>query len=75
MAGIKTDLTALALTANAKSVGQVKGADLQGLINEALVHNNDLTLLLKAIIAIHPTGGGDAANLTTLQNAVTNYLS
>ena len=75
MAGIKTDLTALALTANAKSIGQVKGADLQGLINEALVMNNDLAVLLKLIVAIHPSGGGDAANFTTLNNAITNYLS
>jgi hypothetical protein len=75
MAGIKTDLTALALTANAQSVGQSKGVNLQSLINQALQETTDLTRLLNAIVAIHPNGGGDSANFTTLNNAITNYLS
>ena len=75
MAGIRTDLTALALTANAKAIGEVRGADLQGLINQALTETNDLTRLLKVIVAIHPSSGGDTANFNTLNNAITNYLS
>lgn len=75
MAGIKTDLAAIAVTANAKAVGQTKGTDLAGLINQALILNADLTRVLKQIVAYHPSGGGDAANYATLSNAITNYLS
>lgn len=75
MAGIKTDLGAIAVTATAKLAGQQKGADMAGLINQALVLNSDLTRILKQIVANHPSSGPDATNFTTLNNAITNYLS
>jgi hypothetical protein len=75
MAGIKTDLAAIAVTATAKSASSAKGADMAGLINQALIMNADLTRILKQIVAYHPSGGADAANFTTLNNAITNYLS
>jgi hypothetical protein len=75
MAGIKTDLGALAVTATAKAAGELKGVDMAGLIAQALVETSDLTRLLKQIVAIHPSGGGDSANYTVLSNAITNYLS
>jgi hypothetical protein len=75
MAGIKTDLTALALTATAEAAGQTRGVNMQDLINQALSANNDLAVLLKEIVKAHPSGGGDTANFNTLNAAITNYLS
>jgi hypothetical protein len=75
MAGIKTDLSAIALTATAKAAAQAKGCDMSVLIAQALTETNDLARLLKQIVAFHPSGGGDSANFTTLNNAINNYLS
>jgi hypothetical protein len=75
MAGIKTDLSAIVVTASAKAAAEAKGCDMAVLITQALTETNDLTRLLKQIVAFHPSGGGDATNYTTLSNAITNYLS
>lgn len=71
MAGtVVTDLKAIALTANAKSVVSAKGADCAALVQQALNQAADLTKTVKQILLHHPTGGGDAANVTLLNNIV-----
>jgi hypothetical protein len=61
-----TDLKALSLTANAKSVVAAKGTDLPGLIVQAERLTGELTVILKQIVALHPTTGGDATNSASL---------
>jgi hypothetical protein len=71
---VLADLTAIGLTANAKAVGQTKGADLPQLVSTAKLHVIELQALLKQIIAFHPSSGGDASNYTAL-NAVLTQLT
>ena len=71
---VLADLAAISVTANAKSVVSAKGADLTFLITSAKQHITELQAVLKQIIAHHPTGGGDAANVTAL-NAVLAQLA
>jgi hypothetical protein len=71
---VLADLTAITPTANAKGVVSAKGADLTVLIGNAKQHIIELQAVLKQIIAHHPTGGGDAANVTAL-NAVLAQLA
>lgn len=67
MAGtVTTDLNAIALTTNAKTLAIAKGTDLNALISHAKLKAAELRVILAQIIALHPTGGGDAANLTSL---------
>jgi hypothetical protein len=75
MAGIKTDLGAIVVTATAQAAAEAKGCDMRMLIAAALQETTDLTRLLKQIVSFHPSGGGDATNYTTLSNAINNYLS
>jgi len=65
---VHTDLLAIAPTANAKNVVQVSGANLPQLMALADQHIADLKILLKQVIALHPSTGGDAANYTALQS-------
>jgi hypothetical protein len=67
---VLTDLTAISLTANAKSVVSAKGADLGALITLAKEHTTELTTVLKQIVAVHPSGGGDAANYAALNTII-----
>jgi hypothetical protein len=69
-----TDAKAIAPTANAKSVVAAKGADVNGLMLLVQQHCAELLALVKQTIALHPSGGGDAANLTAL-NALLTELS
>lgn len=71
---VLADLTAITPTANAKSVVSAKGADLVFLIGNAKQDIIELQAKLKQIIAHHPTGGGDASNLSAL-NAVLAQLA
>jgi hypothetical protein len=71
---VLADLTAITPTANAKAVVSAKGADLVFLITNAKQDIIELQAKLKQIIAHHPTGGGDAANLASL-NAVLAQLA
>jgi hypothetical protein len=63
-----TDIKAITPTANAKSVVSAKGADINALMAAATIKAAELKVLVAQIIAMHPTGGGDAANLTALNN-------
>jgi hypothetical protein len=71
---VLNDLKAITMTANAKNTVSAKGADLASLVNTAQQHIIELQAVLKQIIALHPTGGGDAANLSAL-NAVLAQLA
>ena len=68
------DLRAVSLTANAKGVVAVKGVDLQSLVTQAQFHVIELQTVLKQIVALHPSTGGDAANYAAL-NAVLAELA
>lgn len=61
-----TDTKAITPTANAKAVVAAKGQDMTGLMAQLQIKINETQVLAKQIIALHPTGGGDAANLTAL---------
>lgn len=61
-----TDLKAITPTANAKAVVAAKGQDITGLMAQAKQQAGELQVLIKQIIALHPTGGSDAANLASL---------
>jgi hypothetical protein len=69
-----TDLKAIALTANAKKVGSAKGVDLGALVAQAQLQITELETTLKQIVALHPSGGGDATNYAAL-NAVLAELA
>lgn len=64
----QADIKAVTPTANAKAVVAAKGADINSLMLQAQVKAGELYVIVKQIIAVHPSGGGDAANLTALQN-------
>ena len=61
-----TELKAINLTANATAVGAQKATSLTSLVLQAEREISELQVILKQIIAMHPTGGSDAANLTAL---------
>jgi hypothetical protein len=71
---VLADLTAISLTANARNVGASAGVDLVGLITQTKLDVIELRARLQQIVKIHPTGGGDAANLSAL-NAVVAELA
>jgi hypothetical protein len=71
---VRTELLAISLTANAVQKAQAAGVNLASLITLAETHATELSALLRQIVAYHPTGGSDAANLTAL-NAVAAELS
>ena len=66
----QTDLKSITPTANAKSVVAAKGADITALMGIAQIKAAELAVIVRQIIAVHPSGGGDAANLTTLNNVL-----
>ena len=72
---VLADLKAISLTANAKNVGSAKGADLGNLVGLAQEHVIDLQAVLKQIIALHPTGGGDGRCLSCYPSAAKQRLS
>lgn len=61
-----TDTKAITPTANAKAVVAAKGQDITGLMLQLQIKIAETQVLVKQIIALHPTGGGDAANLSSL---------
>ncbi|MGJ5095607.1 hypothetical protein ACQR18_26265 [Bradyrhizobium oligotrophicum] len=63
---VLTDLKALSLSQNAKTVVAAKGADLGSLLTLAQQHTIELQAILKQIIAHHPSSGGDATNYAAL---------
>lgn len=71
---VLADLNALSLTANAKSTLSTKGTGDAMLIANVRQHVIELQALLKQLISHHPSGGGDAANLSSL-NALLAQLN
>ena len=69
-----TDLSAITLTGTAKAYAATKATDINGLLTLAKSHATELTTLLQAIVNVHPTTGGDAANLASL-NAIIGELA
>lgn len=65
-----TDTKAITPTANAKAVVAAKGQDITGLMLQLQIKIAETQVLVKQIIALHPTGGGDAANLTALNTVL-----
>jgi hypothetical protein len=63
---VLTELNALTLTANAKAVVSAKGADVNALLAQAKLNTSETTKILKQLQSLHPSGGGDAANLTAI---------
>jgi hypothetical protein len=57
------------LTASAKAASSAAGADLPTLMSQLLVHAGEKQILLKQILAFHPSPGGDAANWAAI-NAI-----
>lgn len=71
---VKAEVVAIAPTVNAKTVVQAKGQDLTSLMLQLQQAAGELQVLVKQVIALHPVGGGDAANLTAL-NAILTELT
>lgn len=69
-----TEVKAITPTANAKATVSAKGADITGLMAQVALKSAELKTLLTQVIALHPTGGGDASNLSAL-NAVLAELA
>jgi hypothetical protein len=65
-----TDLSALTLTSTAKAAASIKAVDIAGLLALAKSHATELTTLLKAIQAVHPSSGGDSTNYNTLTTII-----
>jgi hypothetical protein len=63
-----TDIKAVTPTANAKAVVAAKGTDITALMAAVLLKASELKVLVAQVIAVHPSGGGDAANLTALNS-------
>jgi hypothetical protein len=70
----KTEVAAIMPTANAKAVVSARGADVSGLMALLQQHVIETIALTKQIVALHPTGGVDAANLTALQAVLAELL-
>lgn len=70
---IKAEVVAITPTANAQAVVQAKGANIAGLMLLLQQHAIEMQILIKQVIALHPTGG-DAANLTALNNILSELL-
>ena len=65
-----TDLSAITLTATAKAFAATQAVDIVGLLALAKTHSTELTTLLKAIQAVHPSSGGDSTNYGTLTTII-----
>lgn len=63
---VKTELNAVVPTANAKTVVAAKAQDVASLQSLVKQHTDELKVALAQLIALHPSGGGDAANLAAL---------
>jgi hypothetical protein len=71
MTTLRQQNAAITLTATAKAAGQnaaVALKDLQTQLDQRLAED---AVLLRQILAIHPSTGGDAANYTALQAILT----
>jgi hypothetical protein len=62
MTTLRQQNAAITLTTTAKAAGQAAGVTLAGLQTQLDEHLAEAGILLKQIIAIHPSSGGDATN-------------
>jgi hypothetical protein len=69
-----TDLSAIVLTSTAKAAAAVKGVNISDMMTLVKSHATEMTLLLQAIKAVHPSTGGDATNYASL-TAIINELA
>jgi hypothetical protein len=69
-----SDLSAITLTASAKAAAATHGVHLDDLMALAKTRATEFTALLKQIVSVHPTTGGDAANAAALTSII-NELS
>jgi hypothetical protein len=68
------DIKAITPTANAKAVIAAKGHSADSLLAQAQVHASELKVIVTQLTNLHPAGGGDAANLTALNNLLTSLV-
>ena len=68
MTTLRQQNAAITLTSTAKAAGQAAGVTLAGLQTQLDEHLAEAATLLKQIIAIHPSSGGDATNYSALQS-------
>jgi hypothetical protein len=66
----KADIVAISLTPTALAAAQKQGVNLAALVTHAGARANELSILLKQILAFHPNSGGDAANFAALQAVI-----
>jgi hypothetical protein len=71
MTTLRQQNTAITLTTTAKAAGQAAGVSLAVLQTQLDQHLAEAAILLKQIIAIHPSSGGDATNYAALQAILT----
>jgi hypothetical protein len=71
---VKAEAAAITPTANAKAVAQARGVDINVLMQLLQQQAIEMQALVKEIIKVHPSGGGDAANLTALNAILTELL-
>jgi hypothetical protein len=71
---VVTEIKAITFTPTAKAALSKSGTDIASLTNQALLATYELKKCLSQIVSLHPTGGGDAANLSAL-NAVIAELA
>jgi hypothetical protein len=71
---VKAEVVAITPTANAIGVVSAKGSNITGLMLLLQQHAVEMQILIKQVIALHPSGGGDAANLTALNNILSELL-
>jgi hypothetical protein len=61
-----TDLSSITLTSTAKAAASVKGVNITDMMTLAKSHATELSSLLTAIKAVHPSSGGDSTNYNSL---------
>ena len=71
---VKTDVGAFTPTANTIAFAATRGVNLAGLMALLQTHAIEMSRLLGEIIKAHPTGGGDASNLTALNTILSELL-
>jgi hypothetical protein len=65
-----TDLGAITLTSTAKAAASAKGVNIVDLMALVKSHATEMTLLLKQIVAVHPSTGADATNYASLNTII-----
>jgi hypothetical protein len=68
MTTLRQQNSAIMLTATAKAAGQNAGVTLTNLQTQLDEHLAEVAVLLRQILAFHPSTGGDAANYSALQS-------